>query len=46
MTACPGCSASLRFDVRSQKMKCDHCGAVPDPYELSDMSGAPERGKE
>ena len=31
MIACPGCGAGLRFDIPSQKMKCEYCGEFLDP---------------
>ena len=28
---CPNCSGNLKFDPETQKLGCDHCGAVFDP---------------
>ena len=33
MFICPGCGAGMRFDIASQKMKCDYCGAEAEPVE-------------
>lgn len=34
MYECPNCAANLKFDIPSQKLKCDHCGTLMDPYEF------------
>lgn len=36
MYSCPGCGASLKFDIREQKMKCSHCNNLYEVNELSD----------
>ena len=33
MSKCPSCGAQLRFDIPSQRLICDYCGANLDPYE-------------
>ena len=33
MYKCPGCGAELRFDIKTQKLVCDHCNTTVDPYE-------------
>ncbi len=39
MFACPNCGAGLRFDIESQKLRCDYCDSSFDvekyPYEKS-----------
>ncbi len=41
MIACPGCGAGLRFDIPSQKMKCDYCGEFHDPdlFRITNSNG-------
>ena len=34
MIHCPGCGMGLRFDIESQQMRCDYCGASHDPYRF------------
>lgn len=34
MYSCPGCGASLKFDIREQKMKCSHCNNL---YEVNEL---------
>ena len=36
MFTCPSCNGSLRFDIASQKLKCEHCGNTYqiDEYKL------------
>ena len=38
MYACPGCGADLRYNISSQKMKCDHCDSEYDVKEISASS--------
>ena len=45
MIACPGCGANLRFDIASQKMRCDYCGSFHDPYEFDGMDKDAEKQK-
>lgn len=33
MYDCPNCGGNLRFDIASQKLFCEHCESVMDPYE-------------
>ena len=35
MYACPNCGGGLRFDIPSQKLKCDYCATLTDPYDIS-----------
>ena len=35
MYACPNCGGGLRFDIPSQKLKCDYCETLTDPYDIS-----------
>jgi DNA-directed RNA polymerase subunit RPC12/RpoP len=39
MISCPGCGQGLRFDVESQQMHCDYCGAGFDPYSFDSEKG-------
>lgn len=36
MYHCPNCGGSLRFDILSQLLKCDHCSTTFDPYSVSE----------
>ncbi len=38
MISCPSCGGSLRFDIVSQKMLCDHCDSYFEVEQLSDDS--------
>lgn len=40
MYACPSCGGGLRFDIPSQKLKCDHCDTLTDPYSLEEKKDA------
>ena len=43
MKFCRNCGAEIRFDIPSQKLVCDHCGSIFDPFtEDTDVSGAEE----
>ena len=33
MYDCPNCGGNLRFDIASQKLFCEYCESVMDPYE-------------
>lgn len=33
MNDCPGCGASLRYDISAGQLVCDHCSSQYDPYE-------------
>ena len=35
MISCPGCGAGMRFDIASQQLKCDYCGATAKVGEIS-----------
>lgn len=37
MSKCPRCGAQLRFDIPSQRLICDYCGANLDPYEYDSV---------
>ena len=32
MVQCPNCGGLLKFDIASQKMKCDSCSSLFGPY--------------
>ena len=38
MIRCPGCGQGLRFDVPSQQMVCDYCGASCDPASTAALN--------
>ena len=33
MYNCPNCAGNLVFDIASQKLKCEYCSTMLDPYE-------------
>lgn len=35
MYQCPNCGGGLRFDIASQKIKCDNCMGLYDPYSIT-----------
>ena len=39
MYDCPNCAGSLKFDIQTQKMKCDSCSTLIDIYKLEDDRG-------
>ena len=41
MVQCPNCGGLLKFDIASQKMKCDSCSSLFEPYAF-DAQGAEE----
>ena len=42
MIVCPSCGANLKFDAKSQRMKCDFCGSLFDPKEFDVQNDAEE----
>ena len=40
MYQCPGCGGGLKFDIPSQKLKCDSCLSLVDPYSLDEQDSA------
>ena len=34
MYECPNCGGDLRFDIPSQKLRCEHCDTILDPYSV------------
>lgn len=34
MYECPNCGGDLRFDIPSQKLRCEHCDTTFDPYSV------------
>lgn len=34
MISCPGCGGNIKFDISSQKMKCEYCQNLYDPYDF------------
>lgn len=43
MFQCPNCGSSLRFDIPSQMLTCDHCHSFHDPYSVSKDHDAEEQ---
>ena len=41
MAKCPNCGGRLRFDIPSQKLKCDSCDSLFGPYDIK-QDGAEE----
>lgn len=35
MYGCPNCGGGLRFDIKSQELKCDYCSSQFNPYSIS-----------
>ncbi len=42
MYDCPNCGGPLRFDIRSQTLRCDHCDTRMDPYAYGKEHDADE----
>lgn len=42
MYECPGCGRNLRFDIKSQSMKCEYCDNTVDPYAAVNTHEAKE----
>lgn len=42
MYECPNCGGNLKFDIASQKLKCDYCLTLKDPYEVTKDKAAEE----
>ena len=42
MIQCPGCGGALKFDVYSQKLKCESCSSSYEPYSFDNAGGAEE----
>ena len=40
MYSCPGCGANITYNIKAQKMKCEHCGAEADPYSYDNITDA------
>ena len=36
MYECPNCGGNLKYDIKSEKMKCFYCDSMFDPYEVKD----------
>ena len=46
MYKCTGCGGALKFDIPSQKLKCDYCSTLYDPESVDDVSEAADKGKD
>ena len=42
MYNCPNCAGNLVFDISSQKLKCEYCSTLLDPYEYQKSQDAEE----
>ena len=42
MYNCPNCAGNLVFDIASQKLKCEYCSTLLDPYEYQKSQDAEE----
>lgn len=42
MYNCPNCAGNLVFDIESQKLKCEYCSTMLDPYEYQKSQDAEE----
>ncbi len=42
MIQCPGCGGALKFDVYTQKLKCESCSSSYEPYSFDNAGGAEE----
>lgn len=42
MYECPNCSGNLKFDIPSQKLLCEHCGTMMNPYDFQKERDAEE----
>ena len=42
MYNCPNCAGNLVFDIASQKLKCEYCNTLLDPYEYQKSQDAEE----
>ena len=42
MYNCPNCAGNLVFDIASQKLKCEYCSTMLDPYEYQKSQDAEE----
>ncbi len=40
MYSCKNCGGNIVFDIPSQKLKCEHCDALFDPYEVEKETDA------
>ena len=43
MIECPACGANLKFDPKSQRMRCDFCGSDFDPKQFNVENDAEEQ---
>lgn len=42
MISCPGCGGNVKFDIPSQKLKCEHCHESYDPYAFDEKTSDAE----
>ena len=40
MYGCPNCGSNLKFNIKLQKMACDHCDSTFNPYQFGETEGA------
>ena len=42
---CPACNASIKYNPKSSKWKCDYCGSVFDDKEINVAENVSEEGR-
>jgi len=45
MISCPNCGGNVKFDIPSQKLACDYCHELFDPYAFESKTSDAEEGK-
>lgn len=45
MFECPSCGGNLKFDIPSQKLRCEFCNALEDPYSFDKKDSDAEEQK-
>ena len=45
MYQCPTCGGGVRFDIASQKLRCDHCQYTYEPESFSTHGAAEEENE-
>lgn len=46
MSKCLNCGGELRYDIEKQKLACDQCGSLFDPYEYDRQAWTKEAGND
>ena len=42
MYECPNCAGNLKFDIARQKLACEYCNTLVDPYDFHKERDAQE----